>query len=484
MTGRLSRTRALWSGPSARAFALVATIGCGFGACGDDGSDAVPDTTDTTDGADTAADTAVADDASDAAEGDDRDAADVDAASDAGEACAEPPSSVPFDIEPLLVDEPSDGPPLSAVSDVLEVDVDGDGLPEYVLVEPAAERLRIADACESGCRVDATIPIDGQPVRVEAVDLDGDAFPELVVAGIGFVGGSNAPVGSVSVVRRDGNDWEVERVADELFRVACARPEDLDSDGFVDIVVCEFGDVDGHVGVLWGSADGFAYERVYRGAGAVDVDFLDTDGDGVRDIVVAMSQLQEQVITLERSGARSLSPRVLYDPDLVYFGHSSLRVVDLDGDGRSDVLFTNGDPGDLPGREVPEGLHGLNVLWQRDGGQFEYERLADVAFAYATAVGDFDGDCTLDVMVFRAPSMLPDFEADLSGVPPAILVRPAVSGDARAQPVAEATIDVVSARSVDIDADGVLDVVVGQMSVTGVIDGPILYALRNAGTSL
>ncbi len=446
---------------------LIATLSLGA-ACSDDPAphDAV-DAGDATDGGDVATD-ATPDGADGSVDGGEQPCAAVE------------PTTPAFAARSLIDAAPPVGQPTDAVSDVLPVDLDGDGFEEFLFAEPAANRIRMLDACETACVAVEIAQTPGQPARIEVADLDGDGAVELVIAGVGAVDGSDDPVGSVQIARQVDDAWEVEIVAEELQRVACAYPMDLDEDGALDIVVCEFGDVIGFVSVLWGGGADYEYARLYEGAGAVDLDVIDVDGDGGQDLVVGMSQLQEQVVLLHQDSGRTFSSEVLFDAGLTWFGHSSIDVVDLDGDGLDDIVFTNGDPGDLEEPILPMGLHGVNVLWNRDGGTFEYERLADLYYAYSTAIADFDGDCALDIAVFRAPALGP--ELDLAGPddPPAILVRPALQGAERILPIGEAKIDVVSAVARDIDGDGDVDILVGQMSATGVVDGALVYVLDNA----
>ncbi len=79
---------------------------------------------------------------------------------------------------------------------------------------------------------------------------------------------------------------------------------------------------------------------------------------------------------------------------------SGLELADLDQDGDTDVLFTNGDTLDLefPSDVDPYDVHGLSWL-ENDAGSFTHHQVVRLWGAYAVRAFDFDGDSDLDLAV-------------------------------------------------------------------------------------
>jgi hypothetical protein len=92
---------------------------------------------------------------------------------------------------------------------------------------------------------------------------------------------------------------------------------------------------------------------------------------------------------------------ILYDASEVWFGMSGLRLVDLDADGDTDIIFTNGDTMDF---DTPEGidpnqLHGVAWLENDGTANFTHHDLVRNWGAYDTVMLDWEGDGDLDMLV-------------------------------------------------------------------------------------
>ena len=221
-------------------------------------------------------------------------------------------------------------------------DLYGDGSLHIFATEPLSGRVMWLRGLDDAVELSEGLT---QPVRVHAADVDGDSHKDLVVADIGILGPTNRPVGSVVLLRNDGTfEFEPIKLLEGVGRVACAEAADLDGDGDLDIAVCIFGHLDGRVVWLEQTAKLDFVEHVLDDRpGAIHAYPFDADGDGDLDLAVALSQESEEVLLFRNDGAGGFEREVLFAADEKFYGLSGIELADLDSDGDTDILYTNGD---------------------------------------------------------------------------------------------------------------------------------------------
>ena len=242
----------------------------------------------------------------------------------------------------------------------------------------------------------------GHPCHAEPCDLNADGIPDLVVADLGGFDPDDHQRGRVLWLRGDTtNNWSVHPLAQQLGRIADVRPVDLDGDQDLDLVVAEFGwHSTGGILILRntaesGAAPAFLAERISPRPGTIHVPCHDMDGDGLPDIVALVSQEHERVELLLNRPGQPWEVHTLWAAPDPAFGMSGLDLVDLDQDGDTDILFTNGDTFDSLSVKPS---HGIQWLKNEGGLRFEYQRIADLSGAYRAVPADFDGDGDLDLI--------------------------------------------------------------------------------------
>jgi hypothetical protein len=217
----------------------------------------------------------------------------------------------------------------------------------------------------------------------------------LVAAGLGELKPSDARVGSLVWMRRTGPaEFEPHVLAEGLGRVADVRAADITGNGRTDLVVAVFGwRTNGKL--MWlenaGGDNGEPrlLQHVLDGrAGFSDVRVVDLNGNGRLDIVALATQQWQQVMVYwqEEDGFR---PDVIFTAPHPDWGFSGLEVTDFTGDGRPDIIVTNGDGLDVT---VAKPHHGVGLLENRDGRRFEYHHLTNIYGAYRAVPVDLTGN--------------------------------------------------------------------------------------------
>jgi hypothetical protein len=307
------------------------------------------------------------------------------------------------------------------------------------------------------------------PVRARVADLDGDGRRDLLVSDLGSAPPTDAPCGTVEWLRRTGpRTFETITILKGVGRVADARAADLDGDGDLDVVVSAYGwYTTGRTVILWNrgkGADGlpsFGEATLDERQGSITCPVVDLDGDGRLDVIVLIAQENEAIAAyMNRGGGRFMEEKVFAAPH-PHHGTSAMDVADLDGDGDLDVVMVNGDTLD----DFLQFKPWQGVTWYENRGTFPFEpRWLGVYYgAQAVSVADLDGDGDPDIV---ASSMLPrcDPEDQRGKRLPAVAWWEQTSkGVFRPWTLLAGTCENPALATGDIDGDGRMDVLVGTM---------------------
>jgi len=299
---------------------------------------------------------------------------------------------------------PRPGEP-SAIAYVGMVHLSGSDSPDLLACEMAQGELLFRRAGDHEDRLTVLADSLSNPAHVEVTDLDEDGVKDLLVADLGTPEPSDDRFGSVIWLRgcEDGT-YEKQIVASGLGRVCDVQAADFDGDDDLDLVVAVFGwrrvgeilYLEQHPG-----RDGkpeFVRHQVDKRHGTIHVPVTDLNDDGRPDFVALISQEFETVVAFLNVGEGKFSPRTLYTALHPAFGFSGMQLVDLDRDGKTDILLTNGDTYDS-GSPLLRPYHG--VMWLRNPGNddlFEANALGSLYGAYRALAGDLDGDGDIDVV--------------------------------------------------------------------------------------
>ncbi len=335
---------------------------------------------------------------------------------------------------------------------------------------------------------------------IVAADFNGDGIPDLASA--------NERDGSIAVLvgNGDGSYEFFEETSlgggsepNSIFRPVAVASGDFNGDGRADLVIAEretvrvdptrtdFVSAD-TVSVLLGRGDGRFFEparfsvhtgpRQTRNVHPRELSVSDVNGDGLDDLVVANRFSEDSIAVMfgVRGGGDSVLTPVTQQRILkVDFQPYDVLTVDVDGDDDRDIVVVgrrDGQEGD--GQEPVPTLAGLMAVFANDGsGSFARREdflIGDLdALPLRIAAGDFDNDMHTDLALVadlstpteRVVSILFGDGSGRFQAPSALRPLPQTADGG----IADGNSGIAVG---DIDADGVLDVIVSDSSLPAV----------------
>jgi hypothetical protein len=324
------------------------------------------------------------------------------------------------------------------------------------------------------------------PARVEVADLDRDGVADLLVSELGSFTPTDRLLGGVTWLRgkRDGT-FEPVPLLSVVGRVADVRAAEFCGSGKLDLVVAVFGLHDaGEILLLenqtadW-KAPKFARRTLDPRHGTIHVPVADLNGDGKPDFVALISQEHEQVVAFLNEGGGKFRRKELYAAPHPGWGSSGVELTDLNGDGRLDVLYTNGDVLDQPHLWKP--FHGVQWLENKGGLNFEYHRIGELCGAHHAVAAPVTGGKLPDVLAvsFLPTAKFPDRERRR---PDAVMLFEQVGpGKFVRHRLATGSCDAVACCAADLYGTGRRDLVIGNFGAA-TTDHPVTI-WKNLGRS-
>jgi hypothetical protein len=243
------------------------------------------------------------------------------------------------------------------------------------------------------------------PFSVAVGDFNGDGHPDLAVVGYLVVGGNNDSRVSILLGAGDGT-FQAAQSYTVGFDPLSVAVEDLNGDGYPDLIVAnsagEFASEIGSVSILLGNGDGTFQDAKNYAAGPTPLSVAvgDLNGDGHPDLAVATDGSEDEyggVTVLLGNGDGTFQEPKKYDLGV---GFHSVAVGDLNRDGHPDLAVIGYDLLLGYSRAVDIFLsNGDGTLQAAQSYPVGQLMVGDVVAAEFVAVGDFNGDGFPDLAV-------------------------------------------------------------------------------------
>jgi hypothetical protein len=306
------------------------------------------------------------------------------------------------------------------------------------------------------------------PCHAEVVDLDGDGVKDVLVANLGSMEPADHYDGSVVWLRgnRDGTFTPITLLS-AVGRVADVQAADFRGVGKRDLVVAEFGWFrTGRVLYLenqttdW-SRPVFVPRVLDDRHGAIHVPVADLNGDGRPDFVALISQEHETVVAFLNQGNGRFRKETIYTGPHPAYGSSGIQLVDLNGDGHLDVLYTNGDTMDPPYLLKP--YHSIQWLENPGDGSFPWKHhpITPMYGVHRAVAADFRGAGRPDIVAvsYLPPDRFPR-RTEL-GLDAVIYLEQTEPGRFERHSLETVTCDHVTCAAGDVFGTGRIDLVTG-----------------------
>jgi hypothetical protein len=325
--------------------------------------------------------------------------------------------------------------------------------------------LRPTDATPTW-KVLANVP---NPAHAEVLDFDGDGVLDILVANLGSFPPTDRKCGSVVWLRgkKDGTYDSVTLLSD-VGRVADVRAADFRGTGKLDLVVAVFGlHAVGEVMYLenqttdW-SKPVFASRVLDPRHGAIHVPVVDLNNDGKPDFVALIAQEHETIVGFINDGKGNFRKQTLYNAPHPGWGSSGIQMIDMNGDGKLDILYTNGDILDEPYLWKP--YHGVQWLENKGDLKFEHRRIADMYGVHNAFAANITGGKLPDVVAvsFLPEDKFPDRRARKADA--IVLFEQVAPGQFERHVLASGSCDAVVCLAADLYGTGRADIAVGNFS--------------------
>ncbi|MCK0188944.1 VCBS repeat-containing protein [Arenibacter sp. F20364] len=170
---------------------------------------------------------------------------------------------------------------------------------------------------------------------------------------------------------------------------------DINSDGYDDVFVCNYGNNVGDFSWFENFGNSSYNKKIIHPlSGAIRVEITNMDADEEDEIVVLFAQEHELMMIWDYDKNSFNGKKVVqFQPA---FGSVDFQLRDMNGDGLKDIIIGNGDNSDLS--TVLKNFHGVRVLINKGDKEFSEEYFMPVHGVSKIMAEDFDMDGDTDIL--------------------------------------------------------------------------------------
>jgi len=288
------------------------------------------------------------------------------------------------------------------VTNLILVDLDQDGLLDVLYCEAQKNSIRWIRQAPRGVFTEHVIAENiAGPAHVAAADVNGSGRLDVLVASMGQIMPTNDRIGSVVILENlDNQHFQPRVLFDHAARVTDVRAANLSghTDRKLDLVVGQFGYNQGETRWMRNMGNWqFESEVVNRQSGCIHTPIADFDGDGSLDFAALISQEWEEVHWFRNDGHGHFKDTLAWGSTNEDYGSSGLDVADVNGDGKPDLIYTNGDGFDY-GVSGARPWHSMQWLENIGSNRFVYHRVGAMPGAFSPCAADLNGDGFIDLL--------------------------------------------------------------------------------------
>ncbi|MDB5288600.1 MAG: repeat-containing protein [Mucilaginibacter sp.] len=251
------------------------------------------------------------------------------------------------------------------------------------------------------------------------------------------------------------------RITDSLPRPVQTVAGDFNKDGLTDYIVCGYGNNTGGLFLVQQQANHSFKKKIIRAMpGAIQLETGDFNNDGWLDVLCLFAQADEGVWMFlnDKKGGFTTRSLLRFPP---VNGSNSFQLVDMNNDGKKDIIYTCGDNNDYSSILKP--YHGVYVFTNQGNWRFKQTFFYHINGASKAMAADFDGDGDMDIATI---AFFPDF---INNPSEGFTYMEQIGPDkfkAHELPISKygrwITMEVA-----DIDGDGDQDIILGNFSIYG-----------------